>query len=437
MFERVNPPDTALGEMCAGPPGWHGLGSPPRRTGGAAVTATMPARTTPVPTAAEVVARAEAIAATLVARQAETEDRTYYSPETHAAFAEAGLYRILVPRRYGGLQLGPATYLRVAMALARGCPSTGWMFTLGAAHSHAVATLFDEPTQAALFADPDFIAPATIVPNGTAERAADGSWVVNGTYAYCSGAPYATHFIGHAMTETPDGPAPMLFIVPCSEFERLDDWGGQLGLKGSGSHSIVVRDGRVPAEFTRPGHMSEVEVSGGTPGRELHGPDYGGGLLGFMVLESAALAVGMAKGALDAYEELMRSRITLLDRVSRTEDPDYQMWYSRAAGMIATAEAAVLDGIRQWGEISARGAAAFTREEDLRIAIICREVLDLAWRAVETHLFPTAGSSAVRAGERIERVWRDMSTLRSHSGNAVLLATVATREYSRVHFGLA
>lgn len=401
------------------------------------MTATMDAPAeTGTPTAAEVVARAEAIAATLVARQAETEQRTYYAPDTHADFAAAGLYRILVPRRYGGLELGPATFVRVAMALARGCPSTGWMFTLGSAHSHAVASLFDEATQAALFTDPDFIAPATIVPSGTAVRQDDGSYVVDGTFSYCSGAPYATHFIGHALTETADGPAPMLFIAPRTEWERLDDWGHQLGLKGSGSHTVVVRAGRVPAAFTMPGHMSEVDVSTGTPGRELHGPDYGGGPLSFQVLESAALAVGMAQGALDAYGELMRSRITLLDRVPRTEDPDYQNWYSRAAGMIATAEAALLDGVRQWSEISARGAAAFTREEDLRLAIICREILDLAWRAVETHLFPTAGSSAVRAGERIERVWRDLSTLRSHSGNAVLLNTVATREYSKVHFGV-
>jgi 3-hydroxy-9,10-secoandrosta-1,3,5(10)-triene-9,17-dione monooxygenase len=403
------------------------------------VTATIdaPAETTGIPTAADVVASAEAIAATLVDRQAETERRTYYAPDTHAAFAAAGLYRILVPKRYGGLELGPTTFVKVAMALARGCPSTGWMFTLGSAHSHAVASLFDEPTQAALFTDPDFIAPATIVPNGTAVRQDDGSYVVDGTFSYCSGAPYATHFIGHAMTETAAGPAPMVFIAPRTEWERLDDWGHQLGLKGSGSHTIVVRAGRVPAAFTRPGHISEVDVSTGTPGRELHGPDYGGGQLSFQVLESGALAVGMAQGALDAYGELMRSRITLLDRVPRTEDPDYQTWYSRAAGLIATAEAALLDGVRQWSEISARGAAAFTREEDLRLAIICREILDLTWRAVETHLFPTAGSSAVRAGERIERVWRDMSTLRSHSGNAVLLNTVATREYSKVHFGVA
>jgi 3-hydroxy-9,10-secoandrosta-1,3,5(10)-triene-9,17-dione monooxygenase len=83
-------------------------------------------------TPAEIIARAEAIAPTLVARQAETEQRTYYAQDTHEAFAEAGFYRILVPRRYGGYEFGIDTFLRVSTALARGCPSTAWMFCLGA-----------------------------------------------------------------------------------------------------------------------------------------------------------------------------------------------------------------------------------------------------------------------------------------------------------------
>ena len=387
------------------------------------------------PTPAEIVARAEAIAAGLVDRQAETEQRTFYAEDTHEEFSEAGFYRILVPRRYGGLELGAETFLRVSMALARGCPSTGWMYALGAAHALAVATLFDERAQADIFSGGDFISPATIVPGGTAERTADGGWLINGTFSYCSGSPYATHFMGHTLVAPADGepPEPMLFVAPRSQWRRLDDWGRQLGLKGSGSHSVTFENGRIPRHFTLEGvHMSEIDVTAGTPGLALHGnPEYGGAPLSFMVLESAALAVGMAQGALDEYGDLTRSRTTLFTRVGRVDDPDYQLWYGRAAGMIATAEAAVLNAVQQWSAICALGPAAFTRDRDLGIAMICREAIKLSWDAVADHIFPTAGSSSVRQGERIERVWRDMSTLHSHSGNAVLLPTVATREYAR------
>ena len=60
-------------------------------------------------TADEVVARADSLRPRLLEEQAATEERSYYSEELHEAFKEAGFYRILVPRRYGGLELGVTT----------------------------------------------------------------------------------------------------------------------------------------------------------------------------------------------------------------------------------------------------------------------------------------------------------------------------------------
>jgi 3-hydroxy-9,10-secoandrosta-1,3,5(10)-triene-9,17-dione monooxygenase len=385
------------------------------------------------------VAMAKTIATSLTERQAETEERTFYGPDTHREFAKAGFYRILVPRRYGGYEYGLETFLRVAMELTRGCPSTGWMYCIGAAHALAAATMFDEQAQDELFSSGDFICPMLIQPSGSAERVG-GEWVLNGTWRYASGSPYATHFIGHTIVSPDNGqpPAPMLFVMPRDQWQRLDDWSGQLGLKGSGSHSILVENGRIPGHFALPGtHISETVVVGGTPGRDLHNnPEYGGGPLSVMNLEAAFLAVGMAQGALDAYEELMRSKTTMLPpMVNRAKDPDYQFWYGEAAGLIGTAEAAAMNAVRQWSDLCAQGPEAFTREHDLRLSAICRHVMRLCWHAVQEYLFPTAGSSAVRHGERIERVWRDMSMFHSHLGISVLLPTVAVRELAQVRLG--
>ncbi|MEV6080308.1 acyl-CoA dehydrogenase family protein [Streptomyces sp. NPDC052069] len=386
----------------------------------------------------ELVARAEALAATLVERQAETEERGHYAEDTHQAFSRAGFYRILVPRRYGGYEFGPETFVRVATALARGCPSTGWMYLFGAAHALVAGAVFDERTQDELFADGEFICPATVAPTGSAEPDGEGGWVLNGTWNYCSGAPYATHFIGHTLIPQGEGqpPAPLLFVVDRGQFERLDDWGDQLGLRGSGSHSLRIENARVPAHRALVGHLSQLPVTDELPGRVLHGGAYGGGPLSFMLLELGVLAVGMAKGALDAYEQLMRDRTTsFFPIVPRTEDPDYQFRYGEATGLIAAAEAAVLHAVGQWQELCHREAAAFTREAELRLALVSREAVRLCWRAVESQLFPTAGSSSVRHGERIERVWRDLSMLHSHAGNGIFLATHANRELSQAHFG--
>jgi 3-hydroxy-9,10-secoandrosta-1,3,5(10)-triene-9,17-dione monooxygenase len=389
----------------------------------------------------EVIGRAQRIAATLVDRQAETENRSFYALDTHNDFLHAGLYRLLVPRRYGGYEFSFGTHLRVVSAIARGCPSTAWMYTFGASHAIVAATLFGEAAQDELFAGGDFICPATVAPVGVAEPAEDGGWIVDGVHGYSSGSPYATHFIGHTLVFGEEGapPAPLLFAVPREQWRRLDDWGAQLGLKGSGSHSVSIDKAHVPAHFALPGtHMAQVPASAGV-GRDVHGnPMYGGGLLSALQFQLGAVAVGMAAGALDAYADLMRTRTTLFPPITlRAEDPDYQFHYGEAAGRIAAAEAALAGAVAQWEETAERGADVFTREVDLRLSTVTREVVRLCWSAVADHLFPTAGSSAVREGARIERVWRDMSTLRSHAAVGIFLPTLANRELARLVFDVA
>ena len=390
----------------------------------------------------DVVARAERIAAELVGRQAETEQRGYYALDTHNEFLGAGLYRVLVPRRYGGYEFGLGTYLRVVSAIARGCPSTAWMYTFGATHALTAATLFSESAQDELFAGGDFICPATVAPVGFAERADDGGWIVDGVHSYSSGSPYATHFIGHTLVAGADDepPAPMMFVVPRAQWRRLDDWGAQLGLKGSGSHSVAIEKAHIPAHFALPGvHMGQTGVADGTPGRELHGDGmYGGGVLSSLQFQLGALSIGMATGALDAYADLMRERKTIFPPITvRAEDPDYQFRYGEAAGRIAAARAALTAAVREWEETAARPVGAFTREVDLRLSTISREAVRLCWGAVSEQLFPTAGSSAVRSGSRIERVWRDMSTVHSHAGVAIFLASIANRELAKLVFDVA
>lgn len=391
-------------------------------------------------TPADVIARAKAISATLVARQAETEQRTFYAEDTHEAFTKAGFYRLLVPRRYGGYEFGPDTFLRVASEIARSCPSTGWMYLFGAAHALPVATLFEADVQAELFAGGDFICPATVAPGGTAERV-DGGWNISGVWSYNSGVPYSTHYLGHTLIfQSPDEPpTPLMFVVPRGDYTRLDDWGQQLGLRGSGSHSVRLDNVFVPDRFTIHDHLSQLSVTGGTPGAKLHRSTmYGGGPLSFMLLELGALAVGISLGALDAYEELMTSRTTIYPPiVPRAEDPDYQLRYGEATGKISAASAALFGAVREWSDLCDEGPASFTREQEWRLATVSREVIRLCWDAVEGQIFPTAGSSAIKNGSRIERVWRDLSMLHSHAGYAVALKTMANRELAKAHFGIS
>src|SRR5262245_50251007 len=112
-------------------------------------------------TADDLVARADGFRDWLLDEQAATEERSYYSHDLHEAFAEAGFYRMLLPRRYGGLEIDVATFYRVISSIARGCPSTGWMLALGTAHGLQGASYWPAEGQDELFTEPGFLASAS------------------------------------------------------------------------------------------------------------------------------------------------------------------------------------------------------------------------------------------------------------------------------------
>ena len=372
----------------------------------------------------DLVQRARELRPRLIELQADAEERTYYSPEIHQALETAGLYRIYIPRRYGGYEFDVSTFARVLIELARGCVSSAWCYGLAAAHALQVATSFSERTQAEVFGDGQKFRAASVAAPTIIARREEGGWRLDGKVGYCSGIPYSTHFLGQAI---PEGVAPedadsemLLFLVPRDAWTMLDDWGDQLGLRGSGSHSIVLKGARVPGHYVlERTNMLDVDVSAGTPGLRLHGnPLYSGRNAGVFSITLAAITVGAGYNALDEYEQLTRTRPTSLPPlVPRSTDPDYQRWLGTAKIQLATAEAALLQCARMHRERcadAASGGGSFTLEDDQYIGAIAREVTVQAWESAERNIFRSAGARVMVKGARMERIYRDMSMIAVH-----------------------
>src|SRR6185437_5626666 len=265
----------------------------------------------------EIIARAAALREYLRDEQEATEQRTYDSVQTHELLRQAGLYRILQPRRFGGYEFDIETFYRVVMELARGCPSTGWCFCLGAAHVLQVAALFAEEAQQEIFAanDGHFVAASRDLPAGTVTPSGDG-YLVTGTWNYCSGAPHSTHFVARALLANADGRVDedspnVLVAVPRADWTMLDDWHGLLGLRGSGSHSIAVKDAQVPGHFVVTSDPFSFDTSNAALRSPVHpNPMYNSRHLNFFHGEIGAIMTGMADAATDEFERIIRTSKT-------------------------------------------------------------------------------------------------------------------------------
>jgi 3-hydroxy-9,10-secoandrosta-1,3,5(10)-triene-9,17-dione monooxygenase len=383
---------------------------------------------------AELIARAQALRPALLERQERTERDTRYSEETHAEFLGAGFYRMLIPRMFGGLEVDVETFAKVMIEISRGCPSTGWGLCLASGHALQVGSFFSEQAQADVFGfDGDFRCAAAFAPRDVLTRTEDG-WAIEGTFPYASGAPFSTHLLAQA--PLPGGPA--LFIVPRAEWTIVDDWGDTLGLRGSGSNSVNLDGARIPEHFALPGvDLMGMPPGVETPGLRLHGnPMYAHRPAGFYGVEAAAVVVGMARGAVDEYERQMRTRTTNRPPVvPRSEDPDFQRWLGMAIARVDAAEIMVLGAARHPMETCAGilEGRPYSYEEDVRVGMIARQALSYAWETVSGELIRTSGTSAVRDGQRFQRIVRDMATGWGHLYNA--MTDASARELARARLG--
>lgn len=390
----------------------------------------------------DLVKRAADLREHLLAEQEATEERGAYSPETHEMFRQAGFYRTLLPRCYGGYEFDVPTFLRMIVEIARGCPGTGWCLCLAAGHGLQLGGFYDEVVQSeVLSADGDFAAPMRGVPMGTATRTADGQWTIQGTWDYCSGSPYSTHaLLAVRLDEAAVASgAQGLALVPRADWTLMDDWRHRsFGMRGSGSNSIQVDGAVIPDRYVVRGSLLGLAGGLATPGYQLHGnPMYAGHPMGYLQLEITSILVGCAYAALDEYERIIRVKKTTGPRgVPRFQTPDYQRYWGLASGKISAAEDVLLRCSEYYMELCQAAVVddtGFPAESLMRIQASTHHAVNLAWEAVEL-LFRTSGTSeGGRNGSRMQRYYRDISTARTNIG--LQWETFAT-ELAQEHFGV-
>lgn len=362
----------------------------------------------------ELVTRAEKLRPLLRDEQPATEANRFPTRTVYDALSKEGLFHILKPRRFGGYEMNLDDFYRVVIEISRGCPDTGWWFALGTGHAAQVASYFSEEAQSEIFGlRANFQAPWSFVAHQPTATRVAGGYRVSGNWFYCSGVPYASHFMGNMALPKADAEQgmPMLtVVVPEGSFTRLDNWGDLMGMKGSGSHGVVLDDVFVPDHMTFR-FNPDLGIAGPTVGATLHGnPMYGGLFLAFAEGGLAAMATGLAYAALDEYEDLIASRNTPGTATLRAFNADYQRSYGQAVALADSARAITLQGAALYLEHATRcmrGEAAFTVEQAVRLDGMYHMAERLAYEAVEL-LVRTASSAALKDGARLPRYLRDI-----------------------------
>ena len=263
----------------------------------------------------DVLAQVRELVPEIAGRAEEIEQARTVPPDLVARLRAAGVFRMYVPRSHGGEEMAPIDAITVLDELARGDGSVGWVAAIGAESPAMFAYLPPESYDNVYSAGPDVIHAGSLVPRGSAVRAERG-YRYTGVWPFASGCLHADYIAFNAFVETDDDDIELrVGFLPASEVEVRDTWHVS-GLKGTGSHDVAL-DGRfVPEEWT-------ASFLQGPP--VVRHPLDAVPLLGRLGLEIAAVATGLARGALGELLEVARHKrpVGLGPRIA--EDPVFQM----------------------------------------------------------------------------------------------------------------
>ncbi len=392
-----------------------------------------------------VVERARGFRETLRAQQAEADERGSYTDEIHQGFMDAGFYRLVQPKMFGGYEFDLPTFAKVVIEIARGHPSSGWCFCLGSSHSLMVASHWSEQAQRELYgAEGHLRAPHRAPPAGKFTRT-DGGFMVTGSWNYSSGAPISTHFIGGAMIPQGEGKPPRMvnFILPRDQYEIIPDWGGDrsLGMQGSGSQTVKITDQFVPDRYIVDGVLlSLAPGQDSTNGTRLHGnPMYLGIVGGAYHATFTAILSGTAYAAIDEFEEIMRKK-SVMGRpdVLRLHDPACQTALGEALALTHAAEAICLAAMQEYMDQGRRWQETgqpITPADTLKVWATAQKGCYMACEAVQI-LFRAASASSSHKGQRMQRYFRDIQMYLVHPSAQPIVSSLYAQNYLGLSAGL-
>jgi alkylation response protein AidB-like acyl-CoA dehydrogenase len=350
-------------------------------------------------------AAARALGAMIASHIPEIDRSGSLPPSLLDALHDAMLFRILLPRSFGGGEADPITYAQTVEELAKADASTAWCVGQAAGCSFSAAYL-DPSAAREIFAAPNAVVawgPATAHSKAVA---VEGGYRVTGSWNYASGSRHATWLGAHCAIHEKDG-SPRLdskgkhvektMLFPRSVAQITDIW-RVMGLKGTGSDNYALSDQFIPERFTYERDSSRD--------RREKGSLYQFGILSTYGMAFASVALGVARSMLDEFIDLASRKAAKGAPKVLRENAVVQALVGASEAKLRGSRAFLHTSIGEmWNSCQSGEKPTLDQRVNLRLAstYAIRQSCE-----VTEEVYAAAGATAIFEDQGFERKFRDM-----------------------------
>lgn len=348
-------------------------------------------------------------------RAQETEDLRKLPDANVKALEDIGFFRLLQPEQWGGLQCDPTIFYEAVRKLASACGSTGWVAGIIGVHNWHLA-LFDQQAQQDVWGeDTNVRISSSYAPMGAGVVTETGDgYIVNGAWNWSSGCDHATWaFLGGPVIKDGKPVDFGSFLVPISDY-RIDDVWNVVGLRGTGSNTVVVKDAFVPRHRFLSYKAMNDHTAGGYATNTAPVYKMPWGTVHPTTISTPIM--GMAYGAYDAHVEHQGKRVRAAFAGEKAkDDPFAKVRIAEAASDIDAGWSQLIGNVRAEYELLVAGKEI---PFELR-ARARRDQVRATGRAIASidRLFEAAGATALSNDAPVQRFWRDAHAGRVHAAN--------------------
>ncbi|WP_312934086.1 p-hydroxyphenylacetate 3-hydroxylase oxygenase component [Pseudomonas sp.] len=347
-----------------------------------------------------------------IAANAVTAEHARSVPADNIALLKSiGMHRAFLPKLYGGLEISMPQFAECIAVLAGACASTAWAMSLLCTHSHQMAMFPAKLQQEVWGDDPDATASSSIAPFGRTVET-EGGVTFSGEMGWSSGCDHAEWAILGFRRPNAEGAQDYCFaVLPRSDYEIRDDWYA-VGMRGSGSKTLIVRDAFVPEHRIQ---KAKEMMEGKSAGFGLY-PDskiFYSPYRPYFASGFSTVSLGIAERMLEVFREKTRHRVRAYTGAAVGAASPALMRLAESTHQVAAARA-LLE--KSWNEIAeyserheypSRGTLAFWRTNQGYAVKMCIQAVD--------RLMAAAGGGAWFESNELQRLLRDSHMTGAHA----------------------